>query len=149
MFASSGYGVGCKLLQIRQDPAGGWSSELVWESRSLKTKFTNVAYREGHVFGLDDGILVAVGLDDGERRWKRGRYGHGHLILVENLLLIQAEDGDVALVDASPEGYRELGRFSALERKTWNNPALAGPYLLVRNDREAACYELPLEQQQP
>jgi outer membrane protein assembly factor BamB len=49
----------------------------------------------------------------------------------------------VALVEADPHAYRELAGFQALEGKTWNTPALAGRMLLVRNDREAACYELP------
>ena len=88
--------------------------------------------------------MECVSLSNGDRRWKRGRYGHGQIILVDDLILISAETGEVALVEASPERYRELGRFQAIEGKTWNNPALAGPYLLVRNDREAACYVLPL-----
>ncbi len=63
---------------------------------------------------------------------------------MDDLLLVLGEDGTVALVEASPEAYREVSRFQALVGKTWNLPALAGPYLLVRNDHEAACYELPL-----
>jgi outer membrane protein assembly factor BamB len=59
-------------------------------------------------------------------------------------LLVQAENGDVALVDATPEQCEELGRFTALADKTWNEPTLSGRYLLMRNDREAACYELPM-----
>ena len=48
------------------------------------------------------------------------------------------------LVEATPEGLRELGTIEALDSKTWNNATLAGRYLLVRNDREAVCYELPV-----
>jgi outer membrane protein assembly factor BamB len=59
-------------------------------------------------------------------------------------LLIQMESGEVALVEANPTAHRELGRFSALTGRTWNHPALAGNLLLVRNDREAACYALPV-----
>ena len=101
--------------------------------------------RGGSAYGLDDGILTCLDLETGARRWKAGRYGHGQVLLVEDLLLVQAEDGTLALVEATPEGHRELGRFRPLKDKTWNNPALAGKYLLVRNDHEAACYELPLE----
>jgi outer membrane protein assembly factor BamB len=60
------------------------------------------------------------------------------------LLLITAESGEVILLDSNPQAPRELTRFSALNGKTWNPPALAGRYLLVRNDKEAACYRLPL-----
>jgi len=58
-------------------------------------------------------------------------------------LLVQLESGEVALVEASPAGHREITRFAALSGRTWNHPVLAGNLLLVRNDREAACYELP------
>ena len=145
VFVSSGYGVGGKLFRIRREPGSDPTVELLWESRGLKAKMTTVVHRDGFLYGLDDGILVCLDVEDGKRRWKRGRYGHGQVILVDDLILVLGEDGTVALVEAGPEAYRELGRFSALEGKTWGHPALAGRYLLVRNDREAACYELPLE----
>jgi outer membrane protein assembly factor BamB len=58
---------------------------------------------------------------------------------------VQAERGDVVLVEPSPDGLRQRGKVAALAGKTWNNPALAGRYLLVRNAEEAVCYELPVE----
>lgn len=144
VFVSSGYGIGCKLFQIARDEQNVWSSALLWENINLKAKFTNVVEHEGFVYGLDDGILVCLDLATGQRAWKRGRYGHGQLILIDDLLLIQAESGEVFLVEANPRAHVELGSFRALEGKTWNNPAFAASYLLVRNDREAACYELAL-----
>ena len=146
VFVSSGYGIGSKLLQIQRDVEDNWHVSLIWETRRLKAKFTNVVYRDGYIYGLDDGILVCLDIADGQRKWKRGRYGHGQIILVDDLLLVQAEAGDVVLVEANPNSVgKEVARFPALKGRTWNNPALAGAYLLVRNDREAACYELPLE----
>ncbi len=61
-----------------------------------------------------------------------------------NVILIMAENGSVMLVDPSREGLKEITKMSALENKTWNPPTLAGAYLLVRNDREAVCYRMPL-----
>ncbi|HTM53658.1 MAG TPA: alcohol dehydrogenase, partial [Pirellulales bacterium] len=105
--------------------------------------FSSPVLRDGYVYGLDDGILECVSLADGRRKWKNGRYGHGQLLLADDLLVVMAEDGRVVLVAADPQKFRELGQFQALEGKTWNYPALAGTQLFVRNDREAACYELP------
>ena len=117
-----------------------------FEERSLKSKFANIVVRGGFAFGLDDGILACIDLADGHRAWKGGRYGHGQLLLVEDLILVQAESGEVVLVEAASGAHRELGRFPALEDKTWNHPAFRPPHLLVRNHKEAACYELPLEE---
>jgi len=143
LLVSAGYGVGSRLLRLAA--AGeAVAVEEVWASPRLKSKFAPLVLREGVVYGLDDGVLVALDPATGERLWKRGRYGHGQLILVEDKLLIQAENGEVVLVAADPAAHRELARLPALSGKTWNPPALAGRLLLVRNNREAACYELPV-----
>jgi outer membrane protein assembly factor BamB len=144
VFVSTGYGVGGKMFHVR-DAGGHIEAELTWETTALKAKLSNVVLHEEHLYGLDDGILVALDASDGSRGFKGGRYGHGQLILAGGVLLIQSESGDVVLVEAAPRAHRELGRLAALSDKTWNHPALAGRHLIVRNDREAACYELPLE----
>lgn len=138
---SSGYGQGSAVLNV-----GGKGSEpeLAWKSRQLKSKFNDPVIRDGFVYGLDEGILVCLDAATGKRRWKRGRYGYGQLLLVEDLLLVLAENGSVAMVEATPEKFRELGRFEAISGKTWNHPVLVGDRLLVRNAAEMACFEMPL-----
>lgn len=149
VFIAAGYGVGCVMLQIDRSATGGWSAVALWKNRNLKPKFTNLVRRGHHVYGLDDGILTCVNLQQGNREWKEGRYGHGQILLVDDLLLIQAESGDVVLVEINPEKPKERTRFPALKAKTWNNPVLLHDLLLVRNDQEAACYRLPLSASQP
>lgn len=139
---SSGYGQGCARLDVERN-AGRFTVRERWSNGNLKSKFSSIVVHDGLAFGLDDGILACIDLNTGERRWKGGRYGHGQLILAGDLLLVQAEQGDVACVEVTSDGYRELARHPALDDRTWNHPALAGNLLLVRNDREAACYELP------
>ena len=146
VFVSSGYGIGSKLFRIGAGEEGKYRSETVWESRGLRTKFTNTVLHKGSLYGLDEGILVCLDPETGRRRWKRGRYGHGQLILVGELLLITSEQGEVALVEANPERFQEVARFPAIEGNTWNTPALSGDLLLVRNHQEAAAYRLPLLQ---
>jgi outer membrane protein assembly factor BamB len=146
VFVSTGYGKGGALFRVTHPSAGQWEPQLLWKSRALSSKFSTAVVHKDHLYGLDNGVLVCVSLATGERRWRAGRYHHGQLLLAGNLLLVQAESGEVFLVAPTPAGLRELGHFAALEAKTWNNPALAGRFLLVRNDREAACFELPQEQ---
>ena len=144
LLVSSGYGVGSELLKIQRDSGGQFAATRIWKSNRLKAKFTNLIYRDGYIYGLDDGIMVCLDASSGEQKWKEGRYGHGQEILAGDVLLVTAESGEVLLLDPNPQESRELARFSALKGKTWNPPALAGQYLLVRNDKEAACYRLPL-----
>ncbi len=145
VFVSKGYTGGSKFLKVECDDKAAWSATKIWEdSKMMKTKFTNVVLYEDHIYGLSDGTLECIELATGKRCWKHGRYGHGQILGVRDLLIVVAETGEVALVTLTPKEHQELGRFAALEGKTWNNPALYGRYLLVRNSEQAACYELPL-----
>jgi outer membrane protein assembly factor BamB len=144
LLVSTGYGIGSKLFHIEPGPDGALHARMEWESTRLKSKFANIVVHGGWVYGLDDGVLICLDPATGERKWRGGRYGHGQLLLVEDLLLVQTEEGEIVLLDPSPDGPREVARFEALSGKTWNPPALAGAFLVVRNDREAAVYELPV-----
>jgi outer membrane protein assembly factor BamB len=149
IFISKGYGIGAAVFAT--PPAGEPPAfTAAWQQPGLlKTKFTNVVIHAGHAYGLSDGILECVRLDDGQRRWKKGRYGQGQVLRVGELLLVQAESGEVVLVECSPERHVERARLAALTGQTWNNPAISGDRLLVRNAEEAACYELPLAGPEP
>ncbi len=141
VLVASGFDKGCGLLAVTRID-GSFQVGLRWSNRKLRPKFSSVVVRDGFVYGLDDRILTCVDVRTGERRWKGGRYGYGQLILANDLLLVQAESGEIALVEAAPRQFCELRRFAALDHRTWTSPALAGRHLLVRNDREVACYEL-------
>jgi outer membrane protein assembly factor BamB len=142
IFLSSGYDSGCVLLDptklVNHRPAEVWTP-----SRSLKLKFNEAVAREHYVYGLDDGILACIDSTTGQRLWKGGRYRFGHVLLWHDKLLVQAEDGAVALVEASPEKFTEITRFQALNDRTWNVPAVAHGKLFVRNAAEMACFLLP------
>jgi outer membrane protein assembly factor BamB len=148
VFISKGYGQGAMLLRLGPGTGDDLAAEVVWKNtKVLKTKFTNVAILGNYVYGLSDGVLECVDLTDGQSKWKQGRYGHGQILLVNDLLLVLSEEGEIVLVDATPESPNKvMGRFQALDGLTWNNFALSGTYLLVRNAEEAACYRLPLEE---
>ena len=72
------------------------------------------------------------------------RYGYGQLLLASGHLIVLTEDGDMALVRATPDRHTEIVRFPVLDGKTWNHPAMAGGYLLVRNINEMAAFDLRL-----
>lgn len=142
---SIGYGIGSRAFELGGSGDGALAAKLMWATPRLKSKFANMILHEGSVYGLDDGVFVCLDPETGERRWKEGRYGHGQLILAGRHLLVQTETGEVVLVEPNPERLIELARFRALDGKTWNPPAFAAPILLVRNDLEAAAYELAVQ----
>jgi outer membrane protein assembly factor BamB len=144
VFLSAGYGTGCELLRIQMGSNGKLVATQLWHNLRMKTQFNSAVARDGFLYGLDDGSLACIEIATGERKWKEGHYGSGQTLLEDDLVIVQSELGPVFLVQVKPDGCRELGRIAALSSKTWNYPTLAGKYLLVRNNQEMACYELPL-----
>ena len=138
-------GKGVQRLAVANGPSG-WTVTEVWTSRGLKPYFNDYVVHKGHAFGFDGSILACIDLKDGERKWKGGRYGNGQLLLVadQDLLLVLSEDGELALVSATPAEFKEIARFKAIEGKTWNHPVLVGDTLLVRNGEEMAAFRLSL-----
>jgi len=138
-------GVGVRRLGIVH-AGNDWSVEERWTSNGLKPYFNDFVVHKGYAFGFDGAILSCVDLNDGARKWKGGRYGNGQLVLLpeQDLLLVVSEEGDLALVRATPDQFSEVARFTALEGKTWNHPVLVGDELLVRNDHEMVAFRLTL-----
>jgi outer membrane protein assembly factor BamB len=141
VFLSSGYGTGAAVLEI----AGGEgrsSVREVWRNARMKNRFTSSVIHEGIIYGLDESILAAVDAATGELKWKAGRYGYGQILLASGHLIVLTEDGDLVLVKANPDRHEEVAQFPVLDGKTWNHPAMAGGYLLVRNLAEMAAFDL-------
>lgn len=138
---SAGYGTGCAAVEITRS-TDHWIAREVWRNKNLKNKFTSSVFWQGHVYGLDEDILICLDAETGARNWKEGRYGYGQVVLADSQLIILCGEGDLAIVSAIPDRHVELIRFPAITGKTWNHPAMADGRLLVRNAVEMACFDL-------
>ena len=132
-----------RSLTVTNGP-GGWSVAERWNSFGVNPYFNDFVVHKGHVFGFNGSSVACMDLKDGERKWKGGYYGHGQLVLLsdQDLLLVLSEAGEVALVGATTDQFKELARIPAIKGKTWNHPVVAGDVLLVRNDQEMAAFKL-------
>lgn len=141
----TGPGGGTRRIRLKRTDKG-FDAEELWTSRVLNPDFNDLVIYKNHAYGFDGSIFTCVNLADGKRMWKRGRYGKGQVLLLEDsgLLLVASEKGKVVLVSAEPSIHQELVSFQALEGRTWNHPVVVGDRLYLRNSREAACYRLPV-----
>jgi outer membrane protein assembly factor BamB len=137
---------GAAVIKIAQTD-GKWSAGEVWKNRKLKSGYASPIVYQGHVYGIDESILACLDVASGKQIWKdrAAQYGHGQMLLRGDLLVVLAETGELALVEAMPDGFHELGRMQAIEGKTWNNPTIVGQRIFVRNHIEMAAYDLPTE----
>jgi outer membrane protein assembly factor BamB len=140
-FISSGYGKGAALVEVKGS-GNNYTATTIWENGMMKNKFNSSVLHEGYVYGLDEGILTCLDVKTGERKWKDGRYGYGQVLLANGHLIITSDEGELALVKATPAGYTQVARFAALKGQTWNYPAIADGRLLVRNSNEMAAYDI-------
>jgi outer membrane protein assembly factor BamB len=125
--------------------SGKWSVQEGWTSTGLKPYYNDFVVNKGYAFGFDGSILAAIDLRDGKRVWKGGRYGAGQMVLLadQDLLLVTSEEGELALVRATPDQFSEVARVKGIDGKTWNHPVVVGDVLLVRNGEEMAAFRLP------
>jgi outer membrane protein assembly factor BamB len=136
-------GPGVARIQVNQE-GQTWKVSDVWESTRMKPEFPEFVVHDGYIYGFDLSTFCCLDAATGKRAWREGRYGRGQVLLLSgpSLLLVLSETGEAVLLAANPRAHEVLGRFQALEGKTWNHPVIARGRLYVRNAQEMACYEL-------
>ena len=144
IFLSAGYGTGCVAFEVTKR-GDRFATRELWRNKNMKNKFSSSVYWKGAIYGLDEDILTCLNAASGARNWKEGCYGYGQLLLASEQLVILCGDGDLAIVAAKAYGPEERCRFSAIHGKTWNQPAIAAGFLLVRNAAEMACFDVRLK----
>jgi outer membrane protein assembly factor BamB len=138
-----GDGVGTARLEISKTDER-WTVTEAWSSTKLRPSFNDSVVFDNGVYGFNQAIFSCIDAKTGERKWQGGRYGFGQAVLLKKAgqILVAAENGDLVLLQATPEKLTELSRLPMLNDKTWNHPIVAGKRLFLRNGKTAVCLQL-------
>jgi len=141
VFISSAYDVGGALYQIGADGDRLEATE-VWRSRVMRNHFNSSVLVGDHLYGFDNGTLKCVHAQTGTEAWAHRGFAKGSLIYADGRLVVLGERGQLALVEATPDAYREQGRAQVFTSRTWAQPALADGVLYVRSQKELVALEI-------
>jgi outer membrane protein assembly factor BamB len=148
IFVSTGYRRGCMLARLT-----GRRLETIYENREMCNHMNNSVLWNGHWYGFDGNshrsrtaTLTCLDYVTGEVKWAERGLGCGSLIVAGGKLVCLSDDGELAIVDASPQGYRELARAKILEGRCWTSPVLSGGHVYARNaEGTLVCVDLRTE----
>ncbi len=131
VWVSSDYGNGGGLLELKP----GVAAREVYFTRDMRNHHSSSVLIGEHLYGFSGGILTAMKFDTGEIAWRDRSVGKGSLVFADGHLYCLSENGVVGLVEATPEGYKEKGRFSIPQDSlpTWTHPVVAGGHLYLRD----------------
>ena len=130
-------GVGGAMLRLKADGAGV-AAEQVYFTRGLPNGIGGAVVVGDHIYGTEAGQkLVAAEFTTGKVSWQAETIGWSSIAAVDGMLYLHGINGDVALVEATPEGYREKGRFTPpaqpQKKKVGPYPEAAFCYPVIAN----------------
>jgi outer membrane protein assembly factor BamB len=144
VFVAAGYGVGHAAFKITAS-GGKFSAEQIYNGKEMKNHHGGVILVGDHLYGLTDANqLLCMELKTGKVVWQDKCVGKGSLAYADGLLVARSErKGTTALVEATPAGYKEKGRFEQPDssgKPTWPHPTISGGKLYLRDQDTLLCY---------
>lgn len=143
VFFTSSYGAGAALLGLRA--AGNEvRAQEIYSTRDMKNHHGGVVLVNGYIYGYNDSILTCLEFASGKMVWRDRSVGKGAVTYADGHLYILGEDNIVGLVEATPAGYREKGRFTIADQglPSWAHPVVSGGRLYIRNQGTLTSYDV-------
>jgi outer membrane protein assembly factor BamB len=140
VFISSDYGTGGGVVDIKADG----TAQEVWFNKNMRNHHSSSVLIGDYLYGFSSAILTAMKFDTGEIAWRDRSVGKGSLVYADGRLYCFSERGVVGLVEATPTGYVERGRFriEAGNLETWTHPVVAGGRLYLRDQDTIYAYDV-------
>lgn len=144
VFVSSGHNVGSTAFRV-SFAGGRFSVQELYAGKQLENYFGGMILRGDHLYGCGTNSLKCLDFRSGTVVWENRSVGRGMIVFADGHLIVRGDSGPVALVEATPEGYREKGRFELASREReqgFSHPVLAGGRLYLRDIDRLLCYDL-------
>ena len=144
VFAASGYGTGGGKANLTRR-GNTWNVRESYFQRKMENHHGGFVLHDGHIYGTNNSVLLCLDWDTGDIKWQDRCVGKGSVSFADGNLYVRGESGDIALVEATPESYREKGRFKQSDRsgkQAWPHPVIAGKRLYIHDHGRMLCYSL-------
>ncbi|HKU76584.1 MAG TPA: PQQ-binding-like beta-propeller repeat protein [Pyrinomonadaceae bacterium] len=140
VFISSDYGTGGGVVEI----GGDNSAKEIWFTQDMRNHHSSSVLIGDHLYGFSSAILTAMRFDTGEIAWRDRSVGKGSLVYADGNLYAFSENGIVGLIEATPTGYKEKGRFRIAQGNlpTWTHPVVVGGRLYIRDQDTIYAYDV-------
>jgi outer membrane protein assembly factor BamB len=139
IFISSGYGTGCALVTF-----DGKSLKESWKNKVMRNHMASCVRWEGYLYGFDESLLKCIDAKTGKEIWKQRGLGKGCLIMAEGKLIVLSDNGELAISEASPKGFRPVVQKKVLASSgCWSAPVLSRNKIYVRSPKgEMVCLDV-------
>ena len=140
IFISSDYGTGGGVVEIKEDN----KAQEIYFTKDMRNHHSSSVLVGDYLYGFSSAILTAMRFDSGEIAWRDRSVGKGSLVFADGHLYCFSENGVVGLVEATPAGYKEKGRFRIAQDSlpTWTHPVVAGGRLYLRDQDTIYAYDV-------
>ncbi|MDR2757131.1 MAG: PQQ-like beta-propeller repeat protein [Planctomycetaceae bacterium] len=143
---STAYNVGANGYKITKKD-GKFVTEEVYADKELQNHHGGMVLVDNHAYFTTNRNLVCLELKTGKIIWQNRSVGKGSVTYVDGHLIVRSESGDgtIALVEATPEAYKEKGRFNQPNRSdknSWTYPVIVDGKMYIRDQNVLLCYDL-------
>lgn len=138
IFISSGYNVGCALLNVSGD-----KPVVVWQNKNMRNQFHSSILLDGHIYGFDESRLNCLDWKTGDKIWSQKGFGKGSLMIADGKLIILSDKGKLAIAEASPDGFKEIASAKVLDGLCWTVPVLSnGKIYCANHEGDLVCLDV-------